>query len=100
MCPKSNPLKILCMPQFLATSMLIKLQKCNMQTSLIVYMMFLWHSTAANYAVCVCIWQKSELIQGYMHVRVPGKIKKAPINSDREKVETSIFVDAQGQLTW
>ena len=56
-------------------------------------------SRADNSVVGGPIWPKFELIRDIMHVLVTYKFKMDLINSDREKVATSIFLDAQGQLT-
>ena len=44
-------------------------------------------------------WLKFEYIQDIIHILVICNFKKDPISSNREKVETSIFLDIQGQLT-
>ena len=54
---------------------------------------------AANSVVGGPIWPKFELIQDIMHVLITCKFEKDRINSNGEKVVTSIFLDAQGQLT-
>ena len=38
-------------------------------------------------------------VQDFMHVFVTCKFKEDQINSNRENVETPIFLDAHGQLT-
>ena len=53
---------------------------------------------AANAVVDGQIWPKFELIQDIMHALITCKLEKDRINSNREKVVTSIFLDAQGQL--
>ena len=56
-------------------------------------------SRADNSVVSGPIWPKFELVQDNMHVLVTYKFKMDRINSNREKRVTSIFLDAQGQLT-
>ena len=56
-------------------------------------------SRADNSVVGGPIWPKFELVQDNMHVLVTYKFKMDRINSNREKRVTSIFLDAQGQLT-
>ena len=60
---------------------------------------FLRRSRAANSAVGGPIWPKFELVRDIIDVLVTYKFKMDLINSNREKVATSIFLDAQGQLT-
>ena len=52
----------------------------------------------ANSAVRSRIWMKFETIQDFMHVFVTYKFKKDQTNGNREKVESSIFLNVQGQL--
>ena len=61
--------------------------------------MYFRHSWAANSVVCDLIWPKIELFQDIMHFPVIRKLKKDRINSNREKEETLIVLDVQGQLT-
>ena len=58
---------------------------------------FLRRSRAANSVVGGPIWPKFELIHNIMHVLVTSKFENDRINGDY--VMTSIFLDAQGQLT-
>ena len=60
---------------------------------------FFRRSRADNSAVGGPIWSKFELVRDIMDILVTYKFKMDLINSDREKVATSIFLDAQGQLT-
>ena len=60
---------------------------------------FLRRSRAANSVVGGPIWPKFELIHNIMHVLVTGKFEKDRININRDYMMTSIFLDAQGQLT-
>ena len=64
---------------------------------------FLRRSRAANSEVggpiCGPIWPKFELIHNIMHVLVTSKFEKDRINVNGDYVMTSIFLDAQGQLT-
>ena len=60
---------------------------------------FFRRSRADNSVVGGPIWLKFELVRDIMHVLVTYKFKMDLINSDLEKVATSIFLDAQGQLT-
>ena len=60
---------------------------------------FLRRSRAANSVVGGPIWPKFELIHNIMHVLVTSKFEKDRININRDYVMTSIFLDAQGQLT-
>ena len=60
---------------------------------------FLRRSRAANSAVGGPIWPKFELVRDIIDVLVTYKFKMDLINSNREKVATSIFLDTQGQLT-
>ena len=60
---------------------------------------FLRRSWAANSVVDGPIWPKFELILNTMHVLVTSKFEKDRININRDYVMTSIFLDAQGQLT-
>ena len=60
---------------------------------------FLRPSRAANSLVGGPIWPKFELIHNIMHVLVTSKFEKDWININRDYVMTSIFSDAQGQLT-
>ena len=53
---------------------------------------------ADNSIVGGLIWPILELVD-IMHVLDTYKFKRDWINSNREKVATSIFFDAQGQLT-
>ena len=55
-------------------------------------------SRAANSTVRGPIWLKIELIQNIMYVLITCKFKKYWINSNREKVKTSIFYTLQGIL--
>ena len=48
-------------------------------------------SGADNSVVGSPIWPKFELVRDIMHVLVTYKFKMVLINSDREKVATSIF---------
>ena len=48
-------------------------------------------SMAANPQVSGPIWPKFELIQDIMRVLITCKFKEDRINSNREKVETSVF---------
>ena len=52
---------------------------------------FFPRSRAANSAVGGPIWPKFELIQDIMHVLITCKFEKDRINSNGEKVVTSIF---------
>ena len=66
----------------------------NVMTSffpLKVYWNFFWRSRAANSVVGGPIWPKFKLIQDIMHVLITCKIEKDRINSNGEKVVTSIF---------
>ena len=60
------------------------------------------HSRAAN-SIVTSQWSHLAIIlthaRYYMHVFVTSNFKKNLINSNQEKVETSNFLDAQGQLT-
>ena len=60
---------------------------------------FLTRSRAANSVVGGPIWPKFELIHYIMHVLVTSKFEKDRININGDYVMTSIFLDAQGQLT-
>ena len=74
----------------------------NVMTSFFHYKymgIFFRRSRAANSVVGGQIWPKFELIQDIMHVLITCKFEKDWINSNGEKVVTSIFLDAQGQLT-
>ena len=66
----------------------------NVMTSffpLYIYGNFFWRSRAANSVVGDQIWLKFELIQDIMHVLITCKFEKYRINSNGEKVVTSIF---------
>ena len=52
---------------------------------------FFRRSRAANSVVRGLIWPKFELIQDIMHVLITCKFEKDQINSNGEKVVTSIF---------
>ena len=52
---------------------------------------FFQRSRAANSVVDSPIWPKFELIQDIMHVLITCKFEKDRINSNGEKVVTSIF---------
>ena len=72
----------------------IKNSRENIMTSffpLKVYGIFFWRSRAANSVVGGQIWPKFELIQDIMHVLITCKFEKDRINSNGEKVVTSIF---------
>ena len=60
---------------------------------------FLRCSRAANSLVGGQIWMKFELIHNIMHDLVTSKFEKDRININWDFVITSIFQDAQGQLT-
>ena len=60
---------------------------------------FFRRSRADNSVVGGPIWLKFELVRDIMHVLITYKFEMDLINSDREKVATSVFLDAQGQLT-
>ena len=60
---------------------------------------FFRRSRAVNSVVGGPIWPKFKLVRDIMHFLVTYKFEMDLINSDREKVATSIFLDAQGQLT-
>ena len=60
---------------------------------------FLRRSRAANSVVGGPIWLKFELIHYIMNVLVTSKFEKDRININGDYVMTSIFLDAQGQLT-
>ena len=60
---------------------------------------FFGRSGAVNSIVSGPIWPKFKLVRDIMDVLVTYKLKMDLINSNREKVATSIFLDAQGQLT-
>ena len=60
---------------------------------------FLRCSRAANSLVSGTIWLKFELIHYIMHVLVTSKFENDRININGDYVMTSIFLDAQGQLT-
>ena len=73
----------------------------NVMTSffpLYVYGNLFRRSRAANSVVGGQIWPKFKPIQDIMHVLITCKFEKDRINSNGEKVVTSIFLDAQGQL--
>ena len=59
--------------------------------------LFLRCSRAANSVVGGPIWPKFEL--SIMYVLVTSKFEKDRININRDYMMTSIFLDAQGQLT-
>ena len=72
----------------------IKNRRENVMTSffpLYVYGIFFRRSRAANSVVGGPIWPKFELIQDIMHVLITCKFEKDRINSNGEKVVTSIF---------
>ena len=72
----------------------IKNSRENVMTSffpLEVYGIFFRRSRAANSVVGGPIWPKFELIQDIMHVLIICKFEKDRINSNGEKVVTSIF---------
>ena len=58
---------------------------------LYVYGNFFRRSRAANSVVGGPIWPKFEFIQDIMHVLITCKFEKDRINSNGEKVVTSIF---------
>ena len=60
---------------------------------------FLRRSRAANSVVGGPILPKFELIHNIMHVVVTSKFEKDRININGDYLMTSIFLDAQGQLT-
>ena len=60
---------------------------------------FFRRSGAVNSVVGGPIWPKFKLVRDIMDVLVTYKFKMDLINSNLEKVATSIFLDAQGQLT-
>ena len=71
----------------------IKNSRENVMTSffpLSVYGNFFRRSRAANSVVGGPIWPKFELIQDIMHVLITCKFEKDRINSNGEKVVTSI----------
>ena len=73
---------------------LIKNSWENVMTSffpLQVYGNFFRRSRAANSVVGGPIWRKFELIQDIMHVLITCKFEKDQVNSNGEKVVTSIF---------
>ena len=72
----------------------IKNSRENVMTSffpLKVYGDFFRRSRAANSVVGGPIWPKFKLIQDIMHVLITCKFEKDRINSNGEKVVTSIF---------
>ena len=72
----------------------IKNSRENMMTSFFyvsLWEFFFWRSRAANSVVGGQIWPKFELIQDIMHVLITCKFEKDRINSNGEKVVTSIF---------
>ena len=73
---------------------LIKNSRENVMTSffpIISLWEFFWRSRAANSVAGGQIWPNFELIQDIMHVLITCKFEKDPINSNGEKVVTSIF---------
>ena len=60
---------------------------------------FLRRSMAANSLVSGPICPKFKLIHNIMHVLVTSKYEKDRSNNNGDYVMTSIFLDAQGQLT-
>ena len=70
----------------------IKNSRENVMTSFFpLYGNFFRRSRAANSVVGGPIWPKFELIQDIMHVLITCKFEKDRINSNGEKVVTSIF---------
>ena len=72
----------------------IKNSRENVMTSFSHYKsmgIFFQHSRAANSVVGGPIWPKFEFIQDIMHVLITCKFEKDRINSNGEKVVTSIF---------
>ena len=59
---------------------------------------FFRRSRVAYSVVCDPIWSKFLIIKDYMHALITSKFEKNQINSNREKVVTSIL-SAPGQLT-
>ena len=57
---------------------------------------FFCHSGAANCVFDGPMWPKFEFIQDIMHILVTCKIEKDWIDSNREKVETSMFLTLKG----
>ena len=77
----------------------IKNSRENMMTlffPLWVYGKFFRRSRAAYSVVGGLIWPKFELIQDIMHVLITCKFEKDRINSNGEKVVTSIFYTLKG----